>query len=139
MVGKDHGVKIEAVTQRTIAFLKLLGMEVSRGTLYRWSSAVRADNLWGLIDQRGLQGRWKRFGRFFLELERYYSGPGLLNAELCHELACKTASENGWPSPVLRDSKRYLKKYILPGIQAERNASAGGAVVKHKRGVRSPI
>jgi hypothetical protein len=126
LLGKTRGVSARESTDRILDFLKVFGIEVSRATLYNWRRAVRNDDLWGLVDQRGLRGRARRFGRFFFEFERLYCGPGLRPVEVCHELAVQIARANSWPCPVLRDSIRYLKKYILPGIKAGRGGRVDG-------------
>ena len=118
--GKDCGLRQDQVTPHLIAFLKSLGFEVSRATIMRWNRAYCHDGVMGLIDQRGMRGRMKQFGMFFLALERMYTGPGLHSEELCHELAREDAKLFGYPIPAFRDSKRYLKKYIQPGLRAGR-------------------
>ena len=103
------------------------GTVICRATLFRWNRSFRIDGLAGLIDQRPLRGgRLKPFGHFFLELERVYAGRGLLNTEHCHMLAREKATIAGWAIPLFRDSKWYIKKYVLPGLTVEREGMIEG-------------
>jgi hypothetical protein len=123
--GKRLGLRQADVTPHFRAFCKSIGFEVSPATLAGWERELTHGGQLALADQRGMRGRLKRYGPFFLELERVFSGR-IMPMDIAHQLAAQTARANAWPIPALRDSRRYLKRYILPGLTAERGARSNG-------------
>ena len=79
-----------------------------------------------LADLRGAsRQRWKPFGPFLLEVERIYTAQ-LIEIEAAHVLAARTAEYVSWSVPMLRDTQKYVKRYILPGLTAERGGAFDG-------------
>jgi hypothetical protein len=78
-------------------------------------NASRADRKLRAIRHDGpfaLRGRLNRYGPFFLELERVFSGR-IITMDIAHQLATQTARANGWPIPALRDSRRCLERLVM--------------------------
>jgi hypothetical protein len=118
-----------AASQTALHVLATFKVTACEATVRGWDRAFRHDGVVGLADQRRLpRGRLRQYGPFFAELERVYTGPGLHSIEMCHELSVWEAKAKSWSIPTLRDSHRFLKKYILPGLTAERKGQFEGGV-----------
>ena len=126
-LGRLAGRKETAVTTAVLPLLVVLGLpRCSRTTLAGWRRSYRADGLAGLADLRGAdRDRWRLYGPFFAELERVYTAR-LIRKAVAHELARATAAVTGWAVPRLRDSERFIDKYIRPGVTAERGGTFDG-------------
>jgi hypothetical protein len=123
------GIELDepSAAARAMEMLAMVGVSVCSGTVRNWERAYRKGGVEGLADQRKLpRGRLRQYGQFFCHLEKLYTRPGLHSMEVCHELTTWQAEYDGWPVPQLRDSQRYLKKYILPGLTAERGGEFEG-------------
>ena len=117
--------RADEVTEAYLAALRLVGLKISRSTLFSWRRAYRSDGPRGLVDQRGCVG--PRPARdctaFFGEVRRLYTGPGLRSIAHCHERACEWAAEHELPSATYRETQRFIRREILPALTREPGAS----------------
>ncbi len=130
-LGKAAGRREPAVTAAVLPLLAGLGVpRCGRSTLFTWRRWYRADGLAGLADMRGVaRTRWRRFGPFLLDVERVYTSR-LIGLDVTHELVSQTAAHTGWVVPTLRETRQYVKRYILPGLTAERGGTFDGGSIR---------